>query len=232
MALLLKYGTYDFPRQTTLSPISRNFQFDGRGVRSRKREVWAVRTIIQAATQPAIKIAVDDLEAALVDGNTLELFQNDGTTTTGHSITDCRILSINYPESTGPEYANRRTVDIGIESITDVSSASPINFQESISYFGGGPVSVMQATITGKPRKFQTAEFSIFRAVQSGSATGRTAYPTPPGPAFSGHGDPNDEPETERNVSYTPEGDQRFNIRWTYRFASSEPFTGDPNTWL
>ena len=233
MGLNLKYGTFLFPTETTLVPISKNNIFDGRDIRSRQRQVWQVRTILQAATQSAITTAVAALEAELDDGKTLQLFENDGTTPTGQAITNCKVRGQGFPESTGSEYANKRVVTINFESTADVAGGEQeINFQESISYFGGGPISILQGTIRGKPRKFQTAEFSIFRAIQSGSATGRLAFPDPPGPAFPGHGDENDEPDTERFISHDTNGEERFNLRWTYRFASAEPLNTNPNPWL
>ncbi len=189
--------------------------------------------MIQAVGESDITDAIDALEAALVDGNDLILFWSDGSTPTPHRVDNCQIGAVNYPDSTGAEYANRRTAVISFRGEVDVAGASEVvAFQEGISYSGGGARTVMQETITGAPKKFQIADETVYRATQRGSATGRTSFPDLPGPVFPGHEDGDYEPDHDDLISHLANGDLRYDRRWTYRFASSQPLVGVPNSWL
>jgi len=229
MGLLLKYGVYEFPRETTMVPMSSGFEFNVAGTPTRRRDVWSVRTVLTAANEAAIKVAVDALVAALVDGYTLTLYQTDGTTKTSHEITPCRILSYGYPEPIGPELATIRTVEITFEAFADVGSHNLVAFQESFSYRGGGARYVTVETIEGDPKRYRTAAKTAYRCDQRGSATGRTGYPVSTGARFP-------DAQMERvaydyTSSRSADGDLRYTTTWHFRYESAEPLSGFPGNW-
>lgn len=230
--MLLKYGSYSFPVETTVALISNNVSYDAQGRADKQTSIWRVRTELYATTQNAITSAINTLEAALVDGNTLTLFQNDGSTPTPHLILSCKISSFGYPQGTGPEYGNRRTVEIVFTSDTSFSKADDLRtFSETFSFSGGGPRSILQETIEGEPQKNQVAQNTKYLCTQRGAAAGKDQYPSPPGPAFPGH-----EIQGKPTVQYSPtrdaEGEILYSITWEYNFESATELVGLPNIWL
>lgn len=243
--MLLKYGSYSFNQYTTSVPISRAFTFDSQGRRDKETQTWTITTVLQDTTQSGIKSKIAALEAALVDGSDLILYHNDGTTPSAHAVANCRIGSIGFPKASGAEYANQRTVEISITGeVTSTKADTIVAFQESVSYSGnGGPRYVWQECLTGVPQKYEAVSHTLYRAVQSGSATGRASdpaaadpYPTPPAPLFPAallEGGIDSAPmELERSTSYDEYGTVLYSIRWTYEFASVDPLEAFPHTWL
>jgi len=238
MSLQFKYvhagGTYTFNADTTMIPLERAFLFDAQGRRDRERQTWRIRTVLQAATQDLITTAINSLQSAFAnDDGTLTIIQEDNDDTP-HEVASVKVLSIAYPEATGPEYANRRTVEITLEGTSEVSGKADdyVTFTESVSYRGGGPRYHWQETIEGKPQKCQVAEHTLYEATQRGSAVSKgSTYPDPPGPLFPGH-ELEANPELARTAERTEDGELRYRLDWVYKFASSEELVAEPNTWL
>ena len=240
MGLLLKYGDYSFPLETTLVPISSVFEHSAAGGLRRVRETWRIRTVFTPSHAAApvgnddeadIKSATDELEAAMrVATQVLTLYQTDGTTPTAHSVTVARLLGINYPEPTGPELATRRTAEITFEAFENIGSDRIVSFQESLAYSGGNERYVVIPTIEGPPKRFKVADETVFRCVQRGSSASRALpYPFSPGPRF-----PNVQVETVDatfSTARTADGELRYITNWEYRFESPTRLTGKPSTW-
>lgn len=234
MGLQAKYNAYTFDTETTLVPFSRRRIYDAQGRHERTEKSCQLRTMIQGDDEDAITTAVAAMLAKMEDGHDLKLYEADGTTPTANSVLDCRITDISFPESTGPEYANRRTVTVTFTGYVEESLADDIvAFRETVRYFGGGERWIMMGGVEGWPRWERTAEHMPWEAVQSGSAEGRTAYPTPPAPLWPGNDfKGNGEPDTTRRPILYPDGRTNYEITWEYRFACFCPLVGDPNTWL
>jgi len=201
-------------------------------VRWREQRTFSVHTILQAATQAAIKTAVDTLITAMVDDGTLTLYHSNGSTASSNSITACKILNIDFPESTGPEYANRRTIAVTFQGLQDVAgSEDTLAFQESVSYGGGGARNIYIPVITGLPKKYRVADNTPYNASQRGSAVARDQYPTAPAALFPSNRI-HEGNAFERTTSYDENGDLLYELRWGYQFESAYPLVGSPNTWL
>jgi len=231
MGMVLKYGSYTFNSETTVVPIEHRFEFDAQGRRDREVQSWRIRTVLQDTSTSGLNTKSSTLEAAMVNGSTLTLYYPNGSTKTIHEVEDCTVSSISWPNATGPEYAVQRTVQVEIRGYVDATKDDDlVSFQESISFSGGGARYVLQETITGTPVKHRVAENTIFRASQQGSATGKTGYPSPPGPAFPGN-EAEENPELGYEHSRTADGDDRYTLRWRYVFASAFEMQGVPSTW-
>jgi len=225
MAIAITYGDYTFPANTTtVQPMSREYTRDARGERMLERQTWTVRTMLTGANASAIDTAIGTFETAMTDGSALALGS------THHSVSDCRVLSISYPDLSGPEFANRRTAEVVFEGYVERSDTNEISFSESLVFSGGGARYVWQETISGIPKKTQVAENTVYRCTQSGSARKYAAYPSPPGPVFPGH-EVEGNPRTRRTTERDDDGNLIYVLDWVYEFASSHELTGSPGTW-
>ena len=238
--MILKYvytdGSYSFGEETTAMQISTKYVYDSRGRPDKQEQSWQIKAMPQATTQAEITTAINAIVTAMAnDGGTLTLYNNDGTTSSSHAVTNCRTQSINYPEGTGAEYAanGRRTIEITVTGYADITKDDDIvSFQESLSFSGGGSRYSMVETLFGIPKKYTDTVNTIYRATQQGSAVGKTSYPTPPGKLFPGQ-EVTANPRISKNHSYNEAGETRFSISWTYEYASATEFANTaPNTWL
>jgi len=238
MGLQLKYNGYTFDTETTLTPLSRQYQFDAKGRRTREIQNWNIRTTLRASGESNITTAIAAMEGSLVDGYDLTLYESDGTTETPHKIVNAdqiagvQITSIAYPESTGPEYAVQRVASINFTGTKEIDTADNVlNFQESVRYWGGGFRKVWHETISGRPKgPYQVAEHTLYNAVQRGSTEVYGSWPTPPAPLFPGF-EMDEEPILEATPRYQ-DGQVIYTVRWEYKFQSAFPLTEYPNAWL
>lgn len=235
MGMVFKYvgsaGTYIFNDETTMGDIGKDKAFDSRGRASGYNHSWTLKTVLQAATQSAISALVTAFEVKMVDEGTLTLYNSDGTTTTPHTLTNCRINSIKYPESTGAEYANKRTVEIQITGFQKVAQTDNlITFTESLALNGGGARMWGYENVQGLPIQGIAAQNTFYYGHQSGSASGYNQYPTAPAPLFP-YAELLDRRSSVKSTNYIND-ELVYNISWNYSFRSPTELSGDPNTWL
>lgn len=228
---ILKYGAYVLPENSTFPAIRRVGTYNAARERFALTEEWTVRSEILGSGEVDLTTKINSFEAAMVDGNNLILYQSDGITPTAHSMTDCRILGgPSYPNSTGPEYAVLRTVEVTFQSLTYLDTSSGLSaFQETVTRTGGGPVKIMVPVITGPARRHQVQEQSPYFVTQSGTALGTgLTYPQEPGPLFPGS------ELVGVELSHTApviDGKTYRETRWRYQFGSAQPLIGLPNEW-
>lgn len=239
--MLLKYGDYEHEEGENTVAITRSPVYDRAYRRVRERETWQIRGQLLAASQAALKTAIEDLEEAYAeDGENLRLYHDGGGTVSAHALlaADCELGPLvtgpDYPEGGGAEYAILRSYEITVTGEKAVSAAEEIaDYVETLSFSGGGARKRFSSPIEGAPQLYQTAAQTLYVVVQQGSAIGRTGYPTAPSPRFSGANI--NLPVYEIN-NRTPErvGDSYYNyeITWRYVMESATPMTGAPNPWL
>lgn len=208
---------------------------------------WTISGQIQAAGADN-DARVADLTtkiAALVtayssDGQDLTLYY--GAAETAHKITNAsslggvRVVSVGWPVGIGAEYARLRSYEIVVEADFEDAALSNLSaWRETVSVIGtGGPVYVWHRPLAGRPVRQQVSEYSTMRLVQTGSATGRTAYPTAPGPKVPGY-----ETEDSRSIDRTgptrlADGTYRdYTISWHYEMEDESFGAGDstPAVW-
>lgn len=226
------YGSYPFNEFTTAAGWGRNKQFDVKGRASGATHSVTLRTVLQGATQSALTALINAFEAAMVDGNTLTLYDNLSSATP-HALTDCKVSSVSYPDGTGAEYANQRTIEVTFTAFKKESQLDNLlTFTENLTINGGGRRYWAYENVTGAPVIGVAAEQTLYRTSQSGSASAYNAYPTPPAPLFPAFHESANDSVSRSPAARTAAGDLIYNISWTYNFVSAELPEGDPNTWL
>lgn len=235
LKLKLVSASYTFDTETTVCPFDRQYIYDAKGRREREERSVRISTVVQGVNEAAITTAIAALMVVLdaADTDTLRLYEVDGTTPTENEIEDIRIRRVSFPNSTGPEYAVRRVVNIDVTGYVEISGKADdiIRFQESLHYTGGGDRYVHIGKTEGRPEKYRVAEYTTYFATQSGTAVGRTSYPLRPEPIFPGHLVKSDM-DLDIAPFRTDDGRLNYQTMWVWNFASAYPMEDYPNTWL
>jgi len=239
--MLLKYGTYAYQLFAAGVVINSRAELNGAQEPVWKSTTVEVMTRLKnpGTTRASMNTAVETFLAAHSrSGRDLILYQPDGTRTihawvSANTIGGVRIVSgPSFPEYAGAEAINYRTITVGfeiVEPITDARSALR-SFTETLRTSGGGPKHGYLEPLNAPPQKQLLKQFSIYKAVQSGTAIGLYAQPTPPPPIW-----PSalmEAPEIE-DGGCNRIGDTLvdFAISWSYRFESDSPLRGRANRW-
>lgn len=237
----LRFGRYIFPIGTAGFTIDREAQKTKAGITWGFREVWNINGLIynRGGKVADMDEKVAALELAFATGGYDAALTTDGTTKTRHVLRDAACIGgvqiakpLSYPSGVGPEYVTMRTFNVAIEGTYLVGSAPEYDdFQEAVSFVGGGPLFGLLEPLRGKPIKQQWKEQTIYRATQRGRAVGLLSYPEPPPPLW-----PEARPRPqERPFTYEPperlgDGNIRWPVSWEYQFESPTALTGLPHT--
>ena len=196
---------------------------------------------VQATDQAAVSTALTNLMNAYVDGVDFVLKFDDGTASvhkliSANAVGGTRIVTPpEFPIGTGAEYSTFRNWQAVVEAEYLDPSTVLVDWNETISFSGGGPVDVFLPTLNGPPVKQTAMQQSTYKATQSGSAVGLLGYPTAPAPLW-----PADEHRWMRQIQPgTPRRTGRpglavytdFPIAWSYTFESVSPMFGFPSAW-
>lgn len=245
--MILTFGSHSRPTNEVTIGIGKESQIDDRGRRIGVKVTWTVTGIVQADTHAALIAAVAALEAGFAgDRKDLTFKYDDGTIL--HQLRNkwCSggvrvIRPPYYPKGNGAEASTYRTYEVVLEGqvlpgrgspdIAEPSSGAQLtSWQETLTMSGGGPLFVMLPVAVGRPIKQIVRQATPYMAVQSGSATGRFAYPPYPGPIF-----PRDEHQDQRQEtpgSPKRQGDDLIDwpVSWRYSFESASPLRGLPTS--
>jgi hypothetical protein len=241
----LKWGAYELAVSTGgfSLQLARTPRRGPTGTRIGYTERWTVQGWLRGADPAALTTVINALLLAFSsDGQDLGLY-TDADVATSHVLTNASTIGgtrviegPSFPEGQGAEYANQRAFLVVVEAdFEDAGAATLLAFQESISITGtGGARFVYHSPIFGPPIKETVSAYSTVTIVQSGSAIGRAAYPTVPGPLLS-----SDEHVERRQISR--KGPERlangayrnFECSWTYEFELSGGSSNatNPNYW-
>lgn len=245
--MIVKWGTYPHANNEVRVNIQRQQHYNERGLRTGYTETWHLTGFMQAIDQAALTTALGTLKAAYAtDGQNLILYLDDGTTPTTHqlltgsSISGTKVISgPEFPEGAGAEYATAsafRTYGIVVQAEFKETTPLPgdtLVWQESLSIQGTGEGDfVLVPIINGKWDVQDMFQATNVIARQSGSAIGRTGYPTPPAPIF---GDWEHKPKrtiTDKNPKRAgPPGNPQYvewEREWLYEFESNAALKGEP----
>lgn len=227
--------------------MSRSTKRNNAGAIEFVTETWDLNGFLQADTQLLLNKAITDIEDAYeAGGKDLVLFFDDGITESAHklisskSIGGTRVLSTpSFPEGRGAEYTTFRrfTIQVAADFLPSGALRSNfLNFQERLTFTGGGPRFIMLQAINGLPQRQRVAEATPFRLVQSGSQIGQTRRLPANPPLF-----PQDEHIDQRqivqggpkrNASGATAFFTEFTTSWQYNFESTRPFRAFPTPWL
>lgn len=239
--MYLKYGNYSHASGETAIVIAKEAIFNESGVKTDIVETWSINGMLFAASTTLLTAALRALAAAYsVNGRDLGLYEDAGAATVHTMLSrNCRggtkVRSFSYPKGSGYQYGTYRDYAIVVEGIQPAVTGL-LQFDESISWTGGGPQFAFQECLTGLPRKQLLKQATTYKARQSGEAVGSDGYPSPPGPIWPGA-----EHIHLREVSFLPPrrtGDYgsakhtEYRIQWSYLFESATPLIGNPRKLL
>ena len=137
------------------------------------------------------------------------------------------------PNTVGSIHHNFIPFTIELEATRPVIAAINTlkSFKETLSFSGGGPTYKLIETLYGPPVKQQTRRQTIFRARQSGTATGLYMLPSIPPPLFP-------DALIKGGDSERGSGERMGNIvtlyrtaSWSYEYESATPLIALPNDW-
>lgn len=106
-----------------------------------------------------------------------------------------------------------------------------LEFNESVTFEGGGPRFAVRDCLNAAPMKQQMRVATVYRAVQQGMSVGYRKYPNPPPPLWPAA--LLEAPKLEKKSPTLKGRDyEGFGITWSYSFASPGPLGYvDPNFW-
>lgn len=225
--MILKWGSYAHAQDEVGIRIEKRSIFDTFNRRMGMIHDWTIIGAVHASSQSALTTALNNLETAYdSDYQDLKLFLNDGTTVTQHVLLNSatfggtKVIGFGYMD--GPwkmrcEYANRRTFWIRIRGEIRTGSGQ-YAWRERMRVKGtGGALFRYMPRLSGAPIAQTLQTDTPFYYIQEGSALGREAYISPPGPVYPGI-----EHVEQREIYYdTPEdmrvgGNELLRTSWRY----------------
>lgn len=218
----LRYGSYNHAAGECIVSISRVERANESGLSYGYTETWTIDGMLVGSSQADLTTKIQALEAAYASGGfDLTLVDDLGNDTphkmvSANAIEGVKVVKPSYPMGEGAEYTTFRHYTIVATADFDViESGGLISWGETLTFSGGGAQYVWQQPLSGPPIKQQVATATPYRLIQSGSATGRSGYPTP-APYVLPAGDLIEMP----TISKTGPGAGNYNfvISWTYVF--------------
>lgn len=244
--MIVKFGTFAHDNNEVALSIGNTSKLNEAGAIEFFTETWDLDGFLQADDQLGLNAKIKALEDAYATGGKdLSLLFDNGSTLSAHfmsnsqSLGGTRIVSPpSYPEGTGAEYTTFRRYNITVAADFLPSGSFRVkflDFQERLTFTGGGPRFIMLQALNGPPQRQRVAERTAFRLVQSGSQIGQTRRFPPNPPLF-----PQDEHRDQRQI--TEGGPVRnasgrlarfteFSTSWQYTFEAINPFRANPTPW-
>ena len=242
----MAYGSYQHPPNEVAFTVSKEVLRRGT-LRIGVKETWHITGLLMAANHTDLQTAIEALDAAYrLDGQNLQFFLNDGTTV-GRSLlsaqTDSGVMieqGPEYPEDGrgSNEYGVFRTYSIVASAKTtggsDKLPQDTLVWQETLSITGTGDPQFVLPPVLNTVWPVQTLRTNTsVHAVQSGSAVGRSRFPTFPAPLFGAWEHREQRKRDKGPVKRDgPVGHPCYNewpVAWAYCFESPTSLTGSPN---
>lgn len=185
-----------------------------------------------AAKQAALVAAysVNYQDASQIDTSTGLIIQqlSDAGSYTGVRV----IQPPSFPRGDGAEFATERTYRIVLEAEYEIQARPEIvEYRETLTMMGGGPLIAHLTAIEGEPIKQQLAERTPYVAVQSGYLVSLTTDQQPPPPIF-GYANLKEAPQiTYTSADRLGKALRNYRVEWSYKFEAAQPLRGRPNQW-
>ncbi len=236
--MMLKYGNYTFTANAAGVTHEIRALWNQGGQNYANEETIRVEAFIYGADQYAITLAVSALETALaIQNRPLVLLHDNGTQsatflTPQGSITGVRSKVIGYPRYHGPEYVNQRfvTCEFSAEYPLPGTGALLLDFHESLTQSGGGPVFKMRPNLNTFASRWLVYPQYPATLIQEGFAVGYQGYPPPPPPVF-----PNALMEPGQIKRDSPklrgQGYDSYRVDWRYVMQDVVQGAAVPNVW-
>lgn len=252
MSISIVYGSFTFPAGEPTLSQTRDYVYSANGDRLREKVRVDIEGKYQGSSAAGYEAQMLAMRQALdVVGASFSVSYGGTTTVThvgvnGTCVMGPRCSSLSFPDGAGPELADGgyRTYRASMEWESEVGSYSRgdlVDFKESITFTQGDPIKQVVNTMNGTALVFTTCGTPAYEATQSGEATGRTAYPTPPSPIWGTTYLISREPirrESPEGITLDANGTvtvgRLFKTAWSYTFAGGWNFTGGtgaPHRW-
>ena len=233
--MFLKYGSYQHADGEVDISVNKNAVMTARGTVEKVVEQWKITGILRDTSSTGLSTKASALQTAYGTNNLdLCLYHSVGVASHLHlnpseATGGIRVLSVNFPKGAEKgEFANARHYEITVEAIYPNLVDGLLQFQETITFSGGGPRVVWVEVLNGPPVRQEVGEYTVYRATQTGHAVGLFSYPSIPVPFASFY-----ENRPARQISYS--GGQLqgtfysgYGVQWSYQFESDSSLSGNP----
>lgn len=244
--MIFSYGTYRHALYEAGLSVQRQTLFSPSQIQRSIVERWTIQGLLQADTQEGLLAAVQEMiDAYSVQAQDAVLYLPDGVTPTPHQLISSQTVGgvrvtqqPSFEQWRGGELGLYRSYTIALEA--ELPSADPaaqlLDWQETLTFVGGGPLFIYLATLNGLPVYQQTQQFTTYKVSQTGRAVGFMGWPLPPYPIW-----PAAEHQEQRLLSRstprrvgasTGAADIEWEVTWGYQFESSLALVGTPTPWL
>lgn len=235
------YGSYSWDFNSTTVSHGINIQWNAGDQPYSAQHKIDVEGYLSFNGQAAGTIAINLMYAAMKKPYQNLVLSIDSGADSFHSLRntpDCisgvRITSGPlFDKTTGAEYNTERFFKFTAEAEYILAGTQNflIEFEETLSFSGGGPLYDIKPALVGPPQKQLLFEQTPYVCIQSGHSVGYTQRPNPMPPLFP---DALMKSPDVRKVSPRRRGRgyQNFGISWNYEFKSIGPLSGEPNRWL
>lgn len=202
--MIFKKGTYAHAQNSVALRAEYYAIFDTMKRRMGTKIRFTIIGVLRGTDQPDITAQIAALRAAYnTDYEDVGLYLDDGTTPTGHIITNSSTWGgikvaagpsfINGPWSGQPEYANQRTFFLVLEAETRSANGSSYAWKERLLIKGtGAPKWIYSPQMVGDPQYQVMQTSTSFWYIQEGTAVSHGEnFISPQDPLFPGieHGD-------------------------------------------
>src|SRR5690348_9873277 len=234
------FGTYGFPVNGALIGTHTEVIRNAGGVPYKLKQSIAVTGSLLVAGQADAALQESQMRTALmIPYQDLKFLQDSGATTPV-GLTNLGSLSgvictrLRFPTTDRGEYATLRHFEAEFEAEYVYPTLNPfaqlLEFTETLSFEGGLPIFRHRLAVEGYNQKQLVYPQDTYRAIQSGTAKGRIAYPTVPGPIW-----PFALKEAPKISNTSPHLDglvfEGFGVSWHYEYEDIGPLIGLPNLW-
>jgi len=234
--MYLQYGDYSHNTGECEITTTRSSVYTPRQERWAVRERWNIKGLLLNPSGDLAAMKV--LEQALVsaynyDGYDLTLYFDSGVASSksmdsSSAVGGLRVVQpVSFPTNSGASAITHTEFTVAVEGLFSTGEVDLVDFHETLSFSGGGPVYGHLETLTGRPVKQLHRRFSTYRAQQHGIATGLTGYPSIPSAIW-----PNSLMQTREEERRDPQqingSTLNYTLSWRYSFESAYPITGNP----
>lgn len=244
--MIFSYGSYRHALYEAGLSVQRQTLFGPAQIERSTIERWTIQGLLQADTQDDLLAAIQAMmNAYALQGQDAVLYLPDGVTPTPHQLISSQTIGgvrvtqqPSFQQWRGGELGLYRSYTIALEA--EIPNPDPaaqlLDWQETLTFVGGGPHFIYLPTLNGLPVRQQTQQFTTYKVSQTGRALGFMAWPIPPYPIW-----PTAEHQDQRMLSRsTPQqvgagtgaSAVQWEVSWGYQFEAALPLVGNPTPWL
>lgn len=204
--------------------------------------VWDLFGMTHADNATALTLELAAVEAAFRQQGVDAGFYEDNGTPTQHRLQGSQLAGglmvepVSYEAGVGAEYTTYRNWTVSLLGRTRDASVQVVEWEESLTFIGGGPEYAFLPCIDAPPVKQLVKQYTTFKAIQSGRALGLLQYIPPAAPLW---GTVHEHQHLRQLLYGLPDrigkpGQaefENFPTTWTYYFESVTPLVGSPTSW-